>query len=171
MAISIADQYYLKGWDRFDYDWEATIENLNYALSHDPDHAGANHLMGRLFENEFKDYETAESYYLRALGSNPNHLRTCKDYAYLLITLYRHSEADKLLEHFSRIPGSDRSTYHLYKGLNQEFQRNYEAALEQFKEAIATAVNNSFIDDVKDDIKRVKAKMQSGEGVRYSYEE
>ena len=88
MAITLADQYYLKAVNEYGYDIEVSIENLNYALSYDPEHVGANCLMGQLYVEYFEDYEKAEAYFQAALSSNPQHITTCKQYCNLLIRLW-----------------------------------------------------------------------------------
>jgi len=39
MELTTADQYYLKASCSYPFDLESTIENLNYALSYDYEHA------------------------------------------------------------------------------------------------------------------------------------
>lgn len=38
MAFNLADQYFVKALGMYDYDLEEVVENLNYALSYDPEH-------------------------------------------------------------------------------------------------------------------------------------
>jgi hypothetical protein len=53
MNITQADKYFLKAFDAFDYDMEELVESLDYALSHDEEHAPTLCLLGRTHgENE-----------------------------------------------------------------------------------------------------------------------
>ncbi|WP_224994460.1 OprD family porin [Cesiribacter sp. SM1] len=51
MAVSLADQYYIRALNCYPYSPEDVLENLNYALSHDGGHARANCLIGRTWSS------------------------------------------------------------------------------------------------------------------------
>lgn len=86
MAISLADQYYLKALDEYPYNLEDAIENLNYALSYDSEHSGANYLMGKMYMEQFQNFELAEEYFTDAMSSNPNNIKACESLGRLFIT-------------------------------------------------------------------------------------
>lgn len=168
MTVSIADQYFLKGLENFNYDWEQSIENLNYALSYDPEHAAAHHLMGKLFEEQFYDYKKAEECYVNALASNPTHLPTCKDFAYLYLKLGKYKEALNLIEYYNSLEGKDIGSCHYLKAYYYEFQRMYPEALLELESAIEVAVNDAFIEMAEENMTRIKEKLKKTKKLLYN---
>jgi len=57
MELNQADQYYLKALDFYPNDFEFVLENLQYALSHDDEHAQSLCLKGQIFMFYLKEYE------------------------------------------------------------------------------------------------------------------
>ena len=62
MALTLADQYYIKALAGYGYDLEEVVENLNYALSYDHEHSGANYLMGKVYMEQFQKFDLAQAY-------------------------------------------------------------------------------------------------------------
>ncbi|MEO1097874.1 MAG: hypothetical protein AAFX57_08965 [Bacteroidota bacterium] len=90
MTLTLANQYFLKAMDEYPYCLEETIENLNYALSYEDEHAGANCLMGKVYLEQFQNFELAEEYFIKAMATDPFDLRTCENYMRLMIRTKRY---------------------------------------------------------------------------------
>ena len=162
MAITLADQYYLKALDEYDYNIEFSIENLNYALSYDQEHVGANCLMGQLYVEYFEDYEKAEAHFQTALSSNPQHIATCKEYCYLLIRLRKFDMALKLVKHLYHIVGVDLSTVIRLEALICEYQKNFSKAKKLLRKATEEAYNSETMYFLKGELRRVEGKERDG---------
>ncbi|MDR6515115.1 hypothetical protein [Chryseobacterium camelliae] len=65
-------KYYFEALDNYFYNLPDCLEALNYALSYDPEDADSLCLMGRIYAETLKDYETAKSYFEMAMQSNVN---------------------------------------------------------------------------------------------------
>lgn len=155
---TLADQYYIKALDQYPFNLEEAIENLNYALSHNNEHIGANYLMGKLHREQLNNLPKAEQYYLTALASNPDDLNVCMDYILLLIILKEYDKAQKLIIYTNKIKGVDFARTYAFQALIQEYQHDYEKALSLYKEARLEAYNEEFMNYLNSEIKRVKMK-------------
>jgi len=155
---TLADQYYIKALDQYPYNLEEAIENLSYALSQNPDHTGANYLMGKLHQEQMNNYLKAEDYYLKALAGNPDDLNTCMAYSLVLITNREFDKAQKLINYSMSIKGVDLSRAYSLQALIYEHQREYENALSLLKKAKLEAYNEDCLNHLNNEIKRVKMK-------------
>jgi len=155
---SLADQYYIKALDQYPFNLEEAIENLNYALSHNNEHIGANYLMGKLHQEQLNNLAKAEEYYLTALASNPDDLNVCMDYILLLIILKEYDKANKLINYTNKVKGVDLARTYAYQALVFEYQHDYEKALSLYKEARLEAYNDEYMTYLNSEIKRVKMK-------------
>jgi Tfp pilus assembly protein PilF len=155
---SLADQYYIKAKDQYPYDLEVSTENLNYALSYDDEHYGANHLMAKLFHEQLGDAEQAEEYYKRAIGTNPFNDLAYYDYAMLLITKREYKKAKEVLKFVKKLKTVDLGRcYHLI-ALKYEYQKKYDLALKNYKKALLESYNEDVTSFLNNEIKRVKEK-------------
>ncbi|GAB7089556.1 hypothetical protein [Marinifilum fragile] len=155
---TLANQYYLKALDLYPYDLEESMENLNYALSFDQDHIGANYLMGKLHLEQLNEYESAEEYFITAMASHSENANVCMDYASLLIQLREYDRANDLLSYAKKIKGVDLSKIKVRKALIHEHKGNYKKAIKVFRKALLNAYNEEEINKIEEDVKRVKMK-------------
>ncbi len=158
MAITLADTYFLKAQDNYPWELEEMIENLNYALSYDEDHAEANCLMARFQAEQLNKYSAAEYYFETALASDPLNLNTCKYYSNLLIELKDFNKAHKLIEYALKIRGVDVAIMKKLKGLIAEQQKDYVLSVKLYMDSKQETYNNCLIDELNLDIERVKNK-------------
>lgn len=163
MAITLADQYYLKAIDDYPYNLEESIENLNYALSYDPEHVGALYLMGRLFMEYLDESVKAEEYFQMAISINPtNHKVNCT-YAKLLIIFRAYDKAEKLIQFTRDIKGSNPLELLRLEAFLNEHQRLYTHAVDLLEQAKEHAFDNGVIEDIEDDITRIRKKITSSQ--------
>lgn len=155
---TLADQYYIKALDQYPFNLEESIESLNYALSHNNEHVGANYLMGKLYKEQLNNFVKAEEYFSAALAYNPNDINTCTDYILLLITVKELDKAEKLILYAQKLRGIDMAMILSFKGLIHEYKHQYSKALSFYKKAIFEAYNEDCINQLNNDIKRIKNK-------------
>ncbi len=169
MAFNLADQYYVKALEVYDYDLEEVIINLNYALSYDPDHSGANELMGRIYMDQFRQFDKARIYLEEAIASDMNNIRACESLAQLFICIRKFPAALKLIDYSITISGARRDQWLRLKSLVFEMKKEYSqtlAILEQAKEECVCSDYTSFLND---EIRRVKNKLRDSQIVKYTF--
>lgn len=160
MENNLHNNYVFKAMDAYPYELEETLEALNYALSYNSKDAQALCLMGRVYAEQLKDYETAKQYFAEAIAQ---HMEMPKTYPFYIQTLLwngDYDEADKLITFGLTIKGTDKALLQLLQGILLEKQGKYKAAIKIFKLANKTATNNCFIEYVNNEISRVKKKMK-----------
>lgn len=127
------------------------MEHLSYALSYNQEHIGANYLMGKLYQEQLSQYKEAEEYYITALASDPNDLNVCLVYISLLILLQEYKKAKGLISYAQKLKGIDLSKLKASKAIIHEHNQNY-------KKALLHAYHEESINEIQEDIKRVKMK-------------
>jgi len=160
MGTNLHNSYVFKALDAYPYDLEETLEALNYALSYNPRDAYALCLMGRVFAEQLKDYNTAKQYYIEALSENIEAHFIYPHYVQTLLWNDDFKEAEKLIDFGLNIKGIDIGVMLLKKGQLYEATGKFKLALATLKEAKKGGLNNSFVDYVKNEISRVKKKMK-----------
>lgn len=160
MDTNLLNNYVLKAINAYPYDLEETVENLNYALSYEPNNAYALYLMGRLQAEQFGDYEKAKQYYAEALANKMNFQKVY--YRYILVLIWNHDyqEAQKLIDFALTVKGIYKSEICLYQGYVYECLENYKDALAAFKQAKKMGYNNHYLSFIDNEIKRVKDKIK-----------
>ena len=156
---SLLDKYLFQAMDAYPYDLEETIEALNYALSYDENNSIALCLMGQIHAEKLKNYETAKQYYQNALANDIHTLEVYPHYINVLLWNEDYDEAEKLIDFALTVKGTDKAVLYLKKGILFEQKKCYKEALKFLKEAKIYAYNNHFIDDIKEEQKRIKNKI------------
>lgn len=153
---TIAGQYYVKALDQYPYDLNEAMENLNYALSYNNEHIGANYLMGKLHHEQLNQYNEAEEYFVVAMANDPNHINVCTDYISLLIQMNELDKANKLIAYAQKLKGINLSKIMSFKALILEHKRKFKKALK----ALLHAFDEDSVNIINEDIKRVKMKLK-----------
>lgn len=151
------NKYYFQALDNFPYNMQETIEALNYALSYDGQNAESLCLLGRVYAEVLKDYETAKSHFAEALQENMDSVSTPIPYIYCLINNDDFDEAEKLIDFALKIKGIDKATIYYQKSVILEKQGKLKLALKEIKMAKVFTYNDhfmGFLDSRKDFIKK-----------------
>lgn len=143
-------------------------ESLNYALSYDPEHAGANYLMGKLYMEQFQEFDLAEEYFVASIASDPENIMTCESYTWLMIRTKRYKEALKLIKYTSELKGVLTPEIIRMEALVFELLRNFIKSKELLQEAIQESYDSSYIEFLEDELLRVKKKEGLTGSVQYS---
>ncbi len=155
---TIADQYYIKALDNYPFNLEEVMENLNYALSSNQDHAGANYLLAKLYMEQLNQLHVAENYFSRAMASNPDDVNICMDYILLLVKLHEADKARKLMAYTQGMKAVDLARMLSYEALILEQQHKYDEAIDILKKARMEAFDDETMDLLNNALKRVKMK-------------
>ena len=167
MALSRADEYYLKAKDGYPFNLEESITNLNYAYSYDAEHVGVNFLLGLIYWEQFSDAELAQHYFECALVNNPKHLPTLLQFIQLAIDTRQLDLAQKLIMHATKIPSNKGAMLTIYTATLLELQNNPKAALESLlkvNELIVDEYESELVEEIQ---KRLELKIQRHYAQRY----
>ncbi len=156
---NLLDKYLFQALDAYPYSLEEAVECLNYALSYDDKNPIALCLMGQIYAESLKNYETAKEYYQQALSVDLYALEVYPKYIDVLLWNEDYEEADKLIDFALTVKGTDKAVLYLKKAILFEQKKNYKSALEFLKMAKQNAYNNQFINDLKEEKTRIKEKM------------
>jgi Tfp pilus assembly protein PilF len=133
---------------------------LEAILTEAPDVGKAHNHMGWLYETKFKNLTKAEEHYKYALKFSPEYPAGYYNYAYLLSTLRRYEELEKLLNDAIKVPGISYSTLYNEFGLMHEALGKYEDAIYYFKLYIQNLFDLKNIEAAAEAIKRCERKQQ-----------
>jgi tetratricopeptide (TPR) repeat protein len=90
------NKYLFQALDAYPYNLEETAEALQYALSYDDKSPTTLMLLGRLYSEQFCDFETAKTYFQEALSADLNNKQVYRYYSQVLIMNDKLNEAEKL---------------------------------------------------------------------------
>lgn len=156
---NLLDKYLFQAIDAYPYDLQETVESLQYALSYNPTSTTALCLMGQVYAEQLKDYETAKTYYQEALAENIHALEVYPHYINVLLWNEDFTEAERLINFAFTIKGTDKAVLYLKKAHLFEQKRAYKIALKHLKKAKDYTYNNNFISLLKEEQTRIKNKL------------
>ncbi len=156
---NLLDKYLFQALDAYPYNLEEAVESLNYALSYDQNNPVALCLMGQIYAESLKNYETAKEYYQQALAEDMYALEVYPKYINVLLWNEDYKEAEKLIDFALTVKGTDKAAIHLKKAILFEQKGKYKKALQCLKMAKENAYNNHFINDLKEEKSRIEGKM------------
>jgi Tfp pilus assembly protein PilF len=133
------------------------LENI---LEEAPDFGKAHNHMGWLYETKFKNLTRAEEHYRLALKFSPDYTAAYYNYCYLLSSLRKFDELEKLLELAIGISGISYATLYNEYGLMREMQGELDDAIHYFKLHIKNSFDGKTIDTAADSIKRCERKKE-----------
>ncbi|AZB09584.1 hypothetical protein EG344_12570 [Chryseobacterium sp. G0162] len=153
------NKYYFEALDYFPYNMSECLDALNYALSYEPEDADSLCLMGRVYSEVLKDYETGKRYFEEAMQSNIGNVNTPKYYIECLLSNEDYEEAEKLIEYALKMKGIDKAEILNAKSLLLERKGEYKLAMEKLKEAKKFSFCRSSLEILEDREKLLQNKM------------
>lgn len=151
-------KYYFEALDYFPFNLSECMDALNYALSYEPEDADSLCLIGRVYSEELKDYETAKKYFDEAMQSNIGNINIPKYYIECLLNNEDYKEAEKLIEFALKIKGIDKAEILNCKSFLLERKNEYKPALEILKEAKQFTYCKTTLEALEEREKFVRAK-------------
>jgi Tfp pilus assembly protein PilF len=133
---------------------------LEDILEEAPDFGKAHNHMGWLYETKFKNLTRAEEHYRLALKFSPDYTAAYYNYCYLLSSLRKFDELEKLLERAIGVSGVSYATLYNEYGLMREMQGELDDAIHYFKLHIKNSFDGKSIDSAADSIKRCERKKE-----------
>ncbi len=156
---NLLDKYLFQALDAYPYNLEEAVESLNYALSYDEKNPIALCLLGQIYAESLKNYETAKEYYQQALAEDIYALDVYPKYINVLLWNEDYEEAEKLIDFALTVKGTDKAVLYLKKAILFEQKREYKKGLQCIKRAKENAYNTRFINDLKEEKRRIEEKM------------
>ncbi len=156
---NLLDKYLFQALDAYPYNLEEAVESLNYALSYDEKNPIALCLLGQIYAESLKNYETAKEYYQQALAEDMYALDVYPKYINVLLWNEDYEEAEKLIDFALTVKGTDKAVLYLKKAILFEQKREYKKGLQCIKCAKENAYNTRFINDLKEEKRRIEEKM------------
>ena len=153
--------YFLKASDYYPFNMECAIENLNYALGYDDEHASANCMLGKIYMYQLKDYHRAAECFYKALQGNKNYTDTYKYYSLLRIWQGEYQRAQKIIDRGMTIKGMDKSVLFSHSAIISECTGEYTKAKELLKRAKLFSIDANRIDKYNTDLSRIKKKIKA----------
>ncbi len=160
------NKYYFEALDNYPYYLSDCLEALNYALSYDSEDSDSLCLMGRVYSEILKDYETAKSYFEEAMLHNVNNINTPKYYINCLISNEDYEEAQKLIEFSLKIKGIEKADILFCKAFLAEKKEKFKESLKSLQKAKKYSYTQCMVDFLESREKFVKAKMPKKEKKR-----
>jgi len=156
---TLANNYIFKALDAFPYDLEECIESLTYALAYEEKNTVALCLMGRIYAEQLKDFETAKQYFAEALAENINAFEVYPHYINVLLWNEDFKEAENLIDFALTVKGADKAVLYTKKALLFEIRKEYKKALKTLKLAKEHCYNNCFLSDINTEKERIESKI------------
>ncbi len=161
MELSLADQYYLKALDHYPFDMEEAIENLNYAISYNDEHAPAKCMMGRVYMYYIKDYDAAGRSFYQALQADINYPDTYKYFSLLRIWEGSYDRALTIIERGFQVKAMDITMLLINLALIHEYKREWRSAKIVLKRAKLISTDQTKLNHIDTVLKRIKSKAKS----------
>ena len=158
MSITTADQYYLKALDNYPYELEEAIENVQYSLSSDQEHAGANCLMGQICIYYLDNANMAEYYFEQALVCEIEYKATYYHFSFMLIQQGKLEKAERLLQFALTIEGISVSLIYHRMAILLEKRKQFKLAKRFIKNAVSESVIDDEINFYNNELIRIKSK-------------
>ncbi len=133
---------------------------LEEILHEAPDYGKAHNHLGWLFETKFKNLARAEEHYRLALKFSPDYAAAYYNYCYLLSSLRKFDELEKVLEHAIKVSGISYATIYNEYGLLREMQGNLDDAIHYFKLHIKNSFDSKSIETAAESIRRCERKKE-----------
>jgi Tfp pilus assembly protein PilF len=133
---------------------------LEAILLEAPDFGKAHNHMGWLYETKFKNFTKAEEHYKYALKFSPEYPAAYYNYAYLLSTLRRYEELEKLLDAAIKVPGVNYATLYNEYGLMNEALGKFKEAIHYYRLYIQNSYDSKSIETAAESIRRCERKIE-----------
>jgi Tfp pilus assembly protein PilF len=133
---------------------------LEEILEEAPDYGKAHNHMGWLYETKFKNLPRAEEHYRLALKFSPDYTAAYYNYCYLLSSLRKFDELEKLLKDSIRVSGISYATIYNEYGLLREAQGLLDDAIHYYKLHIKNSFDSKTIETAAESIRRCQRKKE-----------
>ena len=133
---------------------------LNSILEDDPKYGKAHNHLGWISKTKENDSINAEKHYKLALELTPEYGATYINYSYLLSEGRRYYELEELLKKAETVPAVNKSNLAREWAYLYEDTKQYDKAIEKYKEYAISLYDNTLVDKAKESIMRCRQKLE-----------
>lgn len=126
----------------------------------DPTFGKAHNHLGWIYETKQSNLEKAEEHYKLSVKYSPNYAAGYYNYAIVLSNQKRWDDLTKLLEQALNVKGINLATIYNEYGIMYEYQKQYDKAIDAYKNAIENSLDIKNVNIYKESISRCKSKQE-----------
>lgn len=153
------EEKYIKAVDKLWYgNNRKALRLLNEIVADDPFYAKAHYQLGKLYYYEIKDYQAAGYHFRTCTELAPDFPDVYYHYLHLVVFLNMEKAMHSVKEKALTVPGVDQASVYNLAALYAEKQRDWNAALEGYRQAAMDTTSKTEKDNIEESIARVKAK-------------
>lgn len=163
-----SEEYILKVKEHMDYcDYIKAKRLLTELLEEQPDHGRAHQLLGWIYASELNQYNDAELHLKMAMQFDPGHAATYSDYMYLLKMTGRYNEMVSFARKAEKLNGVNLVYILYYKAVAYEMLNDYGNAINTYRRAITSSLDDEWISKCEQGMARINKKMTHQEQLSY----
>ena len=157
------EEKYIKAVDKLWYgNNKKALRLLNEIVADDPFYAKAHYQLGKLYYYEVKDYQAAGYHFRTCTELAPDFPDVYYHYLHLLVFLNMGKAVQSVKEKALAVPGVNTASVHNLAALHAEKQKDWDAALEGYRQAAMDTTSKTEKDEIEESIVRVKMKKKQG---------
>lgn len=136
------------------------MQLLESILAEEPEYGKAYNHIGWIYETVLKDYAKAEDNYRKSLLYAPDYHAAYLNLSIVLSQQSKWEDLEKVLNAALELKGIDKANIYNEFGIMYELQGKYSNAINYYKKAILTTLNNQNINTYKDSVERCNQKLK-----------
>lgn len=165
------EEKYLEALDELEHgEPQKALHLMNEIIQIDPEYARAYYHLGNIYQDRFKNFQTAGFYYKKCIGLEPEFPDAYLPYLRLLTTLEMPNLAEQIFHKALLVKGVCKCCIYEQMGNYAEQDKRWEEANEFYKQAL---LNSTGIEDksaLHDNLQRLRDKKQLTQRVIYNFE-
>lgn len=157
------EEKYIKAVEKLWYgNNKKALRLLSEIVADDPFYAKAHYQLGKLYYYEVKDYHAAGYHFRTCTELAPDFPDVYYHYLHLVVFLNMGNAVQSVKEKALTVPGVDTAAVYNLAALYAEKQKDWNAALEGYRQAAMDTTVKTEKDNIDESIARVKAKKKQG---------
>lgn len=162
------EEKYLQAVDELSYgETPKGLRLLNEIINADPAYARAHYQLGKIYFYDIKDYQAAGYHFQTCAELEPLFPDVYMPYLELLVFLNMERKVNDIASRALRVAGVKTAAVYKQLGLLCEKQKNWNEALQAYRDAFMEATNKEEKHEIEDNISRVRQKMQRSASYQY----
>lgn len=165
------EEKYLEALEELNYgEPQKALHLLNEIIQIEPDYARAYYHLGDIYQDKFKNYQTAGYYYKKCMELEPEFPDVYLPYLRLLATLEMPKLADQIFTKALLVKGVCKCCVYEQMGKYAEQERRWDLANELYKQALLSSTGIEDKSSLQDNLQRLKDKKKLTQKVIYNFE-
>lgn len=162
------EEKYLQAVDELSYgETPKGLRLLNEIINADPAYARAHYQLGKIYFYDIKDYQAAGYHFQTCAELEPSFPDVYMPYLELLVFLNMERKVNDIASRALTVAGVKTAAVYKQLGLLCEKQKNWNEALQAYRDAFMEVTNKEEKHEIEDNISRVRQKMQRSASYQY----